>query len=405
MLDRNLTKTATVIVAAGRGLRAESAFEGPKQFAPIGAETVLAKSIAAFESHEEISVIQPVIHAGDRARYEDAVPGHDRIEAPVIGGSTRQESVYAGLAALAEYGVERVLVHDAARPFVDHRTITDVLNAIDSGVCALPATPQSDTLKRVDGNGFVVETIPRQNLYCAQTPQGFRFAEIFAAHEMLRKSGRNDCSDDAQVAELAGLRVRVVPSSAANVKLTTAEELKSAIASAGPGAADLRSGNGYDVHVLVPGDGLMLCGVKIPYDRRLEGHSDADVGLHALTDALLGAMALEDIGAHFPPSEDKWRGASSDTFLRHAAGLVSAAGGVITNLDVTLLCEAPKLAPYRQAMRGRIAAIAGVEISRVSVKATTSEGLGFIGRGEGIAAFATATVLARLLRHMPVMGA
>jgi 2-C-methyl-D-erythritol 4-phosphate cytidylyltransferase / 2-C-methyl-D-erythritol 2,4-cyclodiphosphate synthase len=395
MLDRNLMKTAAVIVAAGRGLRAKSGSDGPKQFAPIGVETVLAKSIAAFEAHEEVSIIQPVIHAEDRNRYDAAVPRHDRIAAPVAGGKTRQESVYAGLAALAKADVARVLIHDAARPFVDQQTISDVLNAVEPGICALPAFPQADTLKRVDGDGYVVETIPRQNLYCAQTPQGFRFDEIFAAHEMLRKSGRNDCSDDAQVAELAGLRVRVVPSPAANVKLTTAGDLQSARASAGASAPDIRTGNGYDVHILVPGDGMMLCGVKIPFDRRLEGHSDADVGLHALTDALLGALALDDIGAHFPPGDEQWRGAASDRFLRHAADLVAGAGGLITNLDVTLLCETPKLAPYRQAMRAKIAGIAGVEVERVSVKATTSEGLGFVGRSEGIAAIATATILVR----------
>jgi 2-C-methyl-D-erythritol 4-phosphate cytidylyltransferase / 2-C-methyl-D-erythritol 2,4-cyclodiphosphate synthase len=395
-----LTKNAAIIVAAGRGARARSALADPKQFAPIGIETVLAKSIAAFERHEKISIVQPVIQADDRKLYEAAVPRHDRVESPVSGGSTRQESVYAGLAALVGRGVDRVLIHDGARPFIDHRTITDVLDAIGTGICALPAYPQPDTLKRVDENGFVSETISRQNIFCAQTPQGFKFAEILAAHETLRISGRNDCGDDAQVAELAGMRVRVVPSTAANAKLTTAQDIEAAITSAATAVPDLRIGNGYDVHALVPGDAVRLCGVKIPFDRRLEGHSDADVGLHALTDALLGAMAMGDIGDHFPPTDQKWRGASSDLFLRHAAELVAQAGGLITNLDVTLLCEAPKLAPYRQAMRECIATTAGIEVARVSVKATTGEGLGFVGRREGIAALATAMVAVPAIRQM-----
>jgi 2-C-methyl-D-erythritol 4-phosphate cytidylyltransferase/2-C-methyl-D-erythritol 2,4-cyclodiphosphate synthase len=302
--------------------------------------------------------------------------------------------VLNGLKALRASAPDRVLIHDAARPFVDARLLDDVLSALDTHAGAISALSVTDTLKHATGDGLITRTVERADLWRAQTPQGFHFTGILAAHRAAQAAGRDDFTDDAAVAEWHGLRVAVVPGSARNVKITTAEDLTLAQHThALDIVPDVRTGTGFDVHRFTAGDGVWLCGIRIAHTSGLEGHSDADVGLHALTDALLGAIGDGDIGQHFPPSDMRWKGAASHVFLADARRRVAALGGTISNVDVTLLCEAPKIAPHRQAMRERIAAVLGIAVTRVGVKATTTEGLGFTGRREGIAAMATATVI------------
>jgi 2-C-methyl-D-erythritol 4-phosphate cytidylyltransferase/2-C-methyl-D-erythritol 2,4-cyclodiphosphate synthase len=290
---------------------------------------------------------------------------------------------------------DRVLIHDAARPFVGGAVIDRVLDALDGRQAVLPALPLTDSLKRAN-DGHVTGSIDRASLWRAQTPQGFRYDAILAAHRAAASSDLPEFTDDAGVAEWVGLDVVLVEGAEDNVKLTTAEDIAAAdrmlAMKAAPIAGTLRVGTGYDVHAFGPGDAVILCGVRIPHPKKLVGHSDADVGLHALTDAILGAIADGDIGVHFPPSDARWRGAPSERFLSDAASRVRARGGTIDNVDVTFLCESPRIGPHRDAMRARLAEILGLDVSRISVKATTNEGLGFIGRGEGIAAMATATV-------------
>jgi 2-C-methyl-D-erythritol 4-phosphate cytidylyltransferase/2-C-methyl-D-erythritol 2,4-cyclodiphosphate synthase len=293
-----------------------------------------------------------------------------------------------GLEALLARDPERVLIHDAARPFVDAATITRVLDALDDGPAAIAAVPVADTLKRSEGT-HIAATVERRDLWRAQTPQGFHYRAILEAHR--RAAGETEMTDDAMVAEHAGMSVTLVMGSEDNFKVTTADDLKRAERLV-QGPAEIRTGLGFDAHRFGPGKSLWLCGIEIPFDKTLSGHSDADVGLHAATDALLGAIGAGDIGVHFPPSDPKWQGAASHKFLRHAADLVAKAGGAIVNLDVTLICEAPRIGPLRNAMVARIAEILGVPESRVSVKATTTEGMGFTGRGDGIAAQAVAAV-------------
>lgn len=404
MSDSNAAKpsecNAAIIVAAGRGSRIGDDGEGPKQYRRIGSQTILAKTLAAFLNHPDIHYVQVVIHPDDADQYAASAPEHAKILPPVPGGATRQQSCLAGLEALADLGISRVLIHDAARPFVGSDLISGVLEGIEAGICALPATLVADTLKRAsqgpDGTLLVAETVPRDHLYAAQTPQGFIFAEILEAHIDVRDQGRIDLTDDAAVAEHSGMRVRLVPGSEGNRKITTREDLLKARELEAMNIPDVRTGNGYDVHRLIEDDtgrGVILCSVEIAHSHRLDGHSDADVGLHALTDALLGTIGDGDIGSHFPPSDPRWKGASSDRFLAHACELVRAQKGTITHLDVMLICEAPKIGPHREAMRARIAEICQLDVGRVSVKATTNERIGFLGRGEGIAALANATVV------------
>jgi 2-C-methyl-D-erythritol 4-phosphate cytidylyltransferase/2-C-methyl-D-erythritol 2,4-cyclodiphosphate synthase len=386
--------SAALIVAAGRGSRAGSG-ETPKQYQSIGGRAVLAHVLDAFVTHPAIDRVQVVIGSGDAVQYDSIAPHTERLLPPIVGGSTRQESVFAGLKALAPHAPSRVLIHDAARPFAGAGLIAAVADALIGYEAVIPTSPVSATLKAVDGAGRVVATIPRDRLHTAETPQGFRFETILNAHRKAAAEGR-DFTDDAAIAEWAGIPVRTVPGDPANVKLTTAADITAADRRlAGETAlrlGDVRVGNGYDVHAFGPGNEVMLGGVAIPHSRGLVGHSDADVALHALTDAVLGALAEGDIGAHFPPTDPQWRGASSDRFLADAVGRVAARGGVIAHLDLTIIAEAPKIGPHRDALRQRIAAICGIGVDRVAVKATTNEGLGFIGRGEGIAAYATATI-------------
>jgi 2-C-methyl-D-erythritol 4-phosphate cytidylyltransferase / 2-C-methyl-D-erythritol 2,4-cyclodiphosphate synthase len=335
--------------------------------------------------------VQVVIHADDGARYDAAVAGGDpRLRPPVAGAETRAGSVRAGLEALSPMAPDRVLIHDAARPFVTPVVIDAVLAALDTAPGAFPALPVVDALWRAEG-AEASAALPREGLWRAQTPQGFRFADILAAH----RAHAGEAADDVAVARAAGLAVRVVPGDEGNFKITTAADLERARGMEGSMdiRPDIRTGNGFDVHAFGPGDAVTLCGVRVPFDRRLVGHSDADVGLHALTDAVIGALGEGDIGQWFPPSDPAWKGADSGRFLESAAARAAERGFAISHLDVTLICEAPKVGPHAAAMRAAVAAAAGVAEERISVKATTSERLGFTGRGEGIAALATATLV------------
>ncbi|MBX9588385.1 MAG: bifunctional 2-C-methyl-D-erythritol 4-phosphate cytidylyltransferase/2-C-methyl-D-erythritol 2,4-cyclodiphosphate synthase [Hyphomonadaceae bacterium] len=386
-------RTASLIVAAGRGIRAGAAT--PKQYAMAGGVPVLTRTLSVFLEAPAIDLVTVVIGADDRPLYDRAIGvGHGKLTAPVIGGNTRQGSVLSGLRALAAYNPDRVLIHDGVRPFVTPGIIERVLQALAGSPGAIAAIRVADSLKRADAQDRIAETLPRRDLWRAQTPQAFRFVDILAAHEAAAAAGVTDLTDDAAVAEWAGVAVALVEGSEGNRKLTTAEDL-AMVAGGGAGLADVRTGQGFDVHRFAPGDHVWLCGVRIAHMHGLEGHSDADVGLHALTDALLGAIGDGDIGEHFPNTDARWKGAASHVFLADAAGRVRRRGGTITNVDVTLLCEAPKIALHRAAMRQRMAEILQIDAGRVAVKATTTEGLGFTGRREGIAALATATVILR----------
>jgi 2-C-methyl-D-erythritol 4-phosphate cytidylyltransferase / 2-C-methyl-D-erythritol 2,4-cyclodiphosphate synthase len=384
-----MSATIALLVAAGRGSRFGPG--APKQYRLLAGEAVLRHAVRPFLAHPNVTGVRVVIHPGDEAAYRQAV-GDLPLLPPVPGGSTRQESVLRGLESLAETAPEAVLIHDAARPFVSAGILERVTSALDGCDGAIPALAVVDTLKRGnDAAGrppLIVETVDRAGLWRAQTPQGFRFAPILAAH---RQAAGLSLTDDAAVAERAGLRVALVPGEEGNLKLTTEDDLLRGerLLQAG---FETRTASGFDVHRFCPGDHVMLCGVRVPHGRGLLGHSDADAGLHALTDALLGTIGGGDIGSHFPPSDARWRGAASEVFLRHAAALIDEAGGRIVNVDVTLICERPKIGPHRPAMRARIAELLTIDEGRVSVKATTTEELGFTGRREGIAAQAVATI-------------
>jgi 2-C-methyl-D-erythritol 4-phosphate cytidylyltransferase/2-C-methyl-D-erythritol 2,4-cyclodiphosphate synthase len=382
-------RTAAIIVAAGRGLRAGSG--GPKQYRAIGGRSVISRAMEAFCSHPQIFAVQPVLNPDDAAMFEAAV-SHMRYRPPVSGGVTRQASVRAGLEALAAEPPDIVLIHDAARPFVTQAVISRAINAAERTGAAVPAIAVADTIKLVGEAGDVVATPERARLRIAQTPQSFRYDVILDAHRNAARAGRDDFTDDAALAEWAGLTVATFEGDPANMKLTTPEDFVREEARLGAALGDVRTGTGYDVHAFGDGDHVMICGLRVPHSRGFLAHSDGDVGLHALVDAILGALADGDIGSHFPPSDPQWKGAASDRFLKYAVDRVTARGGRIAHLDVTLICERPKIGPLREAMRARIAEITGLELSRVAVKATTSERLGFTGREEGIAAMASATI-------------
>ncbi|MDI1285165.1 MAG: bifunctional 2-C-methyl-D-erythritol 4-phosphate cytidylyltransferase/2-C-methyl-D-erythritol 2,4-cyclodiphosphate synthase [Reyranella sp.] len=377
-----------LIVAAGRGSR----FGGPlpKQYALLGTQSVLGRTLAVLRATPGIDQIRVVIAAGDEGLYQAAVAGFDLLP-PILGGPSRQLSVLNGLEALAVDAPDLVAIHDAARPFVRAADIAACLEAVaapdvDGAVLGIPL---ADTLKRVTGRGAISETVPRDNLWLAQTPQIFRFEPLLRAHRAAAALGATEATaltDDAAIAERAGLKVVMVAGNGDNTKITTAEDLQRA------STMETRTAFGFDVHGFAPGTAVMLGGLSIPHVQGLSGHSDADVALHALTDAVLGTISAGDIGLHFPPSDLQWRGVSSDRFLKHALGLLAERGGRVVHLDLTLICEAPQIGPHREAMIDSIARIAGIGRDRVSVKATTTEGLGFTGRREGIAAQAVATV-------------
>ena len=374
-----------LVVAAGRGTRLGGA--QPKQYLPLAGRPLLRHSLETLARHPRIGETRVVFHPDDRDLYDEAVAGLDLLP-PVPGGAARQDSVRLGLESLEPLAPARVLIHDAARPFLDAALIDRVLDALDDAPGAIPALPVSDTLKRGSA-GLIAATLDRTALYRAQTPQGFRFDAILKAH---RAAAGQELPDDAAVAERAGMGVRLVAGSEDNLKVTRQEDFAHAERLIAAGAGEFRTGQGFDVHAFGPGDHLWLCGLKLAHSQGLVGHSDADVGLHALTDAILGALGAGDIGMHFPPGDARWRDAPSHLFLRHAAELVRQARGGIVHVDVTIICEAPRIGPHRAAMIARIAEILGIPATRVSVKATTTEGLGFTGRGEGMAAQAVATL-------------
>ncbi len=385
--------TVALIVAAGRGAR----FGGdvPKQYARLADRTVLRHSVETFLFHPMVDTVRVVIADGDQALYADAMHGLDLLE-PVTGGDSRQQSVLNGLRSLVQTGAEVVLVHDAARPFVTEAAITDAIAGLDGADGAISATQVVDTLKR-ERDGHVGETVDRHGLWRAQTPQVFRFDALLAAHEAVPADQLAGYTDDATVAEAAGLRIVFAEGDDRNFKITTTEDLQRAeqfmtVLNGATSAFSFRTGSGFDVHAFGGAGPVVLCGVEIPSDKGLSGHSDADVALHALTDALLGAIGDGDIGAHFPPNDPQWKGAPSDRFVSFAAGRISDLGGRIANVDVTIICETPKIGPHRDAMRQSVAGMLDLDVARVSIKATTTEKLGFTGRGEGIAASAVATV-------------
>ncbi len=371
-----MSRIAVLIVAAGKGERSGRA--KPKQYESLQGKPMLRWSVDAFGDRPMRVVIGP----GQEDLYAAALPGFGP---PIIGGARRQDSVRLGLEALAKDAPDFVLIHDAARPLASPQVIGNVVAALEAGAKgAVPMMAVADTLRRRDGAGWV--TVPRDNLYRAQTPQGFAFADILSAH---RQHAASDVTDDVEIAALAGLKVESVAGGETNLKVTTESDF--ALAEKLLGGESVTA-MGYDAHRFSEGDHVWLCGVKVPHDQGLLGHSDADAGLHALTDAVLGCIGAGDIGQHFPPSDERWRGAPSWKFLDHAARLVAEKGGRIVHCDVTLICERPKIGPYREAMRVRIAEILGMDMARVSVKATTTEGMGFAGRREGLAAQAVATV-------------
>jgi 2-C-methyl-D-erythritol 4-phosphate cytidylyltransferase / 2-C-methyl-D-erythritol 2,4-cyclodiphosphate synthase len=374
-----------LVVAAGRGSR----FGGdqPKQYLPLGSRMVLHHAVRALCSHPRITGVQVAIRPEDRDLFDRAVAGLEVLP-PVPGGATRQDSVRLGLEALATRRPRRVLIHDGARPFPSMALIDRVIDGLERGSAAIPCLPLQDTIKSAEG-GAIRMTVDRTHLWRAQTPQGFHFGAILAAH---RAAAGREWTDDSAIAEAEGIRPLLVAGDENNLKVTTAADLAAAERQFAARLGDVRVGQGFDVHAFGPGDKLVICGVEIPHGAGLVGHSDADVGLHSLTDAVMGAIGAGDIGLHFPPSDPQWRGAASAQFLRHAADLVRAREGAVASVDVTIICERPKIGPYRAAMVERVAAILGIAADRVSIKATTTDRLGFTGRGEGIAAQAVATV-------------
>ena len=381
-----MKKLAIIIVAAGRGSRAGEGL--PKQFRMIAGKPLLRHTVTALLKIVPNAHIQVVIHRNDHALYAASLDGLAVME-PVHGGETRQQSVLNGLSGIEHLDADYVLIHDAARPFVNSDVVGAVLQTLEKGATAVvPGVPIVDTIKRTNLDGGL-HTVNRENLFSIQTPQGFSYDDLRKAHEANVGAGY---TDDGAVMEAAGHTVEICQGSEGNFKVTTAADFNRAEAQMMLRTADIRVGSGYDVHRFEAGRSVWLCGVNIPHTQSLKGHSDADVALHALTDAVLAAIAEGDIGTHFPPSDEQWRGVESHIFLSHAAKLVRGKSGILAHVSVTIICEQPKIGPHMDAMRDRIAEILGIKISKVSVQATTTEKLGFTGRGEGIAAQATATV-------------
>lgn len=385
-----MAKTVALVLAGGRGTRAGGGV--PKQYRAIGGVPMMRLTLQAFAAHPSVELVRAVIHPDDRDAYAEACGDMD-LPPPAAGGATRQESSLNGLKSLEEFHPDNVLIQDAARPFTDADTIDRVIGALADAPAAIAAVPVIDTIKRADSRHRIAGTVDRDTLWRAQTPQGFRYAAILDA---FRRTG-GGFTDDAAIAEQAGLEVALVMGHEDNIKVTTEQDFARAEqilrARAGmPEQGEIRVGTGFDVHRFEPGTFVTLCGVRVPHDAALKGHSDADVGLHAITDALYGAVGGGDIGDHFPPTDARWRSADSAIFLAAVTADIRRRGGAICNIDVTLICERPKVGPHRAAMRDRIAAICGIDPARINVKATTTEQLGFTGRREGIAAQAVATV-------------
>lgn len=383
---------AAVIVAGGSGLRAGG--ETPKQYQLIGGKPVIWWTLKAFAEHPGISHVQPVI-GEDHAEIYASATADLKVEPAVKGGATRQDSCRAGLEAVARHGPRKVLLHDGARPFASPDLISHVIAWLDRHAAVVPGMPVAETLKLAPG-GIVKETIDRSGMWAAQTPQGFNFETILAAHRAAHDAGVGNLTDDAAVVERAGVEIAMIPGRIENRKLTTAADMAEAdramTALRLADLTDIRVGQGIDVHPFDAGEAVILCGVAIPFGQRLKGHSDADAAMHALTDAIFGAIGEDDIGIHFPPGDRKWKGADSSIFLRKAVDCVHQRGGLIANVDITILAEAPRIAAHIPAMKAVLAPLLGVTPDRIAIKATTTEGLGALGRREGIAAFATATV-------------
>jgi len=377
---------AVIVVAAGTGERMGGV---PKQYRLLAGRSVLTRTIDAFARRTDVNWVLPVIHRDHAELYRELGLGGAKLLEPVIGAATRQGSVLAGLEALVAHSPDLVLIQDAARPMVDDAVIGGVIGAL--GQAALPVVQVTDTIKRSADGKTVSGTEDRRHLFAAQTPQGFAFADILDAHRRAA-SASSEFTDDAAIAEWAGIPVALTAGSPRNIKLTHPEDFERAERLLGGGDMETRTGTGFDVHPFEPGDAVWLGGVRIPHIAKLKGHSDADAALHALTDAIYGALGEGDIGSFFPPSDPKWKGAASSIFLKHAAGLVAERGGRIVNLDLTIVCETPRIGPHVPAMKAAIADAAGIAPGRVAVKATTSEKLGFTGRSEGLMAMATATI-------------
>lgn len=387
-------RVGVVIVAAGRGERAGQSIEGPKQYRMIGNKPVIYHTLSAFLSHPSIAHIAVAIHPDDEEMFKTAAGEFSERVITVHGGTTRQKSTRMALQALKGFKLDAVLIHDCVRPFINEALINHVIDGITNGHGSLPALAVSDTLKKTRDNNIITETVSRDGLFAAQTPQGFPYQKILQAHEKAFAEGLENFTDDAAIAEWANIPVKIVQGSPDNVKLTWAKDIEMANERLNRTVfPDVRTGNGYDVHSFGEGSSVTLCGVEIPFNRSLSGHSDADVGLHALTDALLATCGAGDIGTHFPPSDVRWKGAASRIFVEEAVRIVRAKGGRIANADITVIAEAPKIGPNREAMTTELCDMLGISADRVSVKATTNERLGFIGREEGIAAIATATVV------------
>jgi 2-C-methyl-D-erythritol 4-phosphate cytidylyltransferase / 2-C-methyl-D-erythritol 2,4-cyclodiphosphate synthase len=388
------TEIAILIVAAGRGERAGGT-DGPKQYRLLCGKSVLERCLSPFLADNRFGRVVVVRHRDDAAQLANAIGDTISRIISIVGGETRQASVLNGLEAFALNPPKYVLIHDAARPFVDQTLLDSILIELGADVAVLPALSVSDTLKRRTYDGFVKGTVDRAELYGAQTPQAFAFTPIFNAHKRAALEERTQFTDDASIAEWAGIPVKIIQGSPENVKLTWKRDFEMAEQRllASTRFPDVRTGTGYDVHSFVAGDFVTLCGVKIAHDAALNGHSDSDVALHALTDALLATCGAGDIGTHFPPTDMKWKGAASRIFVEHAVKTIRDKGGRIANVDVTLICEAPKIGPHREVMVAVMQSMLGISIDRISVKATTNEKLGFIGRGEGIAAIASASVV------------
>jgi 2-C-methyl-D-erythritol 4-phosphate cytidylyltransferase / 2-C-methyl-D-erythritol 2,4-cyclodiphosphate synthase len=382
-----------VIVAGGSGLRAGGAL--PKQYQLVAGKPILRWTLEAFLSHPLVSKVQTVIGQGQEALFASATEGLTNLLQPVVGGGSRQDSCRVGIEACVQHEPTKILIHDAARPFLSPDLISSVIRELDHAPAVIPGLPVSDTMKFAPG-GVIERTVDRASLWFVQTPQGFQFDKILGAHRKALQDGETKFTDDAAVAEYAGMRVQIVAGEQRNRKLTTSHDILEADREHSPASyanlPDVRMGQGIDFHVFEKGDHVWLCGVKIPHTKKLKGHSDADVALHAVTDAILGAIGEADIGQHFPPSDKQWKGAASSIFVTKAIELLQARGGVLANVDVTILAEAPRVGPHLEPMKNSLSGMLGLPVDRIAIKATTTEKMGAIGRGEGMQAQAIVTV-------------
>jgi 2-C-methyl-D-erythritol 4-phosphate cytidylyltransferase / 2-C-methyl-D-erythritol 2,4-cyclodiphosphate synthase len=382
-----------VIVAGGSGLRAGGGL--PKQYQLVGGKPVIRWTLEAFLNHPMISKVQTVIGHGHEALFASATEGLTFLRAPVSGGGSRQDSCRQGLEACVDLGATKVLIHDAARPFLSSDLIGSVISELDHASAVIPGLPVADTMKYAP-SGMIERTVDRASLWFVQTPQGFRFDAILAAHRMALDAGQTSFTDDAAVAEFAGMKVQIVAGEQKNRKLTTSHDIVEAdrehSSQRFQNLPDVRMGQGIDFHIFEKGNAVTLCGVSVPHTHKLKGHSDADVALHALTDAILGSIGEADIGQHFPPSDKQWKGAPSSIFINKAMDLLAARGGVLSNVDITILAEAPRIGPHLAAMKQSLAQLLNLAVDRIAIKATTTEKMGAIGRKEGMSASAIATV-------------